>query len=198
MQLFAFLSLIGGASALIASPMAAHATQQRVAASPMMACNGGKGGSGGEGPPLDKMRRGRVKALIQAVRGLPSRASPCPAAGPRHRYRLDLFTACWHPSPFPHPPDLSAQADDADKVKAILLSSQTERLLLNTNWKVRSNLNMHLRKRATQFGVEVPLEFGAFNVRPRNTCAYCPSACSGPSPPQLTQHFLPHPLPSHP
>lgn len=72
------------------------------------------------------MRRGRVKALIQA-------------------------------------------ADDADKVKAILLSSQTERLLLNTNWKVRSNLNMHLRKRATQFGVEVPLEFGAFNVRPRNT-----------------------------
>merc|ERR1712204_95111 len=73
---------------------------------------------GGEGPPLDKMRRGRVKALIQA-------------------------------------------ADDADKVKAILLSSQTERLLLNTNWKVRSNLNMHLRKRA--------IEFGAFNVRPRNT-----------------------------
>merc|ERR1719272_512384 len=85
-----------------------------------MACNGGKGGSGGEGPPLDKMRRGRVKALIQA-------------------------------------------ADDADKVKAILLSSQTERLLLNTN------LNMHLRKRATQFGVEVPMEFGAFNIRPRNT-----------------------------
>ena len=66
---------------------------------------------------------------------------------------------------------LSPQADDADKVKAILLSSQTERLLLNTNWKVRSNLNMHLRKRATQFGVEVPMEFGAFNIRPRNTCA---------------------------
>ena len=72
MQLFALLlSFLGGASALIASPMAAHATQQRVAVSPMMACNGGKGGSGGEGPPLDKMRRGRVKALIQAVRGLP-------------------------------------------------------------------------------------------------------------------------------
>lgn len=103
------------------------------------------------------------------------------------------------PKPLPPPArPLFAQADDADKVKAILLSSQTERLLLNTNWKVRSNLNMHLRKRATQFGVEVPLEFGAFNVRPRNTCAYCPSACSGPSPPQLTQHFSPHPLPSHP
>ena len=60
-------------------------------------------------------------------------------------------------------------ADDADKVKAILLSAQTERLLLNTNWKVRSNLNMHLRKRATQFGVDVPPEYGAYNVRPRNT-----------------------------
>ena len=71
MQLFALLSFLGGASALIASPLAAHATQQRVAVSPMMACNGGKGGRGGEGPPLDKMRRGRVKALIQAVRGLP-------------------------------------------------------------------------------------------------------------------------------
>ena len=181
MQLFALLSLVGGASALIASPMAAHATQQRVAVSPMMACNGGKGGSGGEGPPLDKMRRGRVGALIQAVRGLPSRASPCPLADPYLPRRLDLFTACGHASPSPHPPhlisataapDLSPQADDADKVKAILLSSQTERLLLNTNWKVRSNLNMRLRKRATQFGVEVPLEFGAFNVRPRNTYAY--------------------------
>ena len=64
------------------------------------------------------------------------------------------------------------QADDADKVKAILLSQQTERLLLNTNWKVRSNLNHHLRKRASQFGVDVPPEFGAYNVRPRNTCAH--------------------------
>ena len=73
--------------------------------------------------------------------------------------------------PTDRPTNLSPQADDADKVKAILLSSQTERLLLNTNWKVRSNLNMHLRKRATQFGVEVPMEFGAFNIRPRNTCA---------------------------
>ena len=57
------------------------------------------------------------------------------------------------PKPLPPPArPLFAQADDADKVKAILLSSQTERLLLNTNWKVRSNLNMRLRKRATQFG----------------------------------------------
>ena len=98
-----------------------------------------------------------------------------------------MVTACGLPSPcLPHPPrppwppapyrlsPLTAlrQADDADKVKAILLSAQTERLLLNTNWKVRSNLNMHLRKRAAQFGVDVPPEYGAYNVRPRNTCAH--------------------------
>ena len=71
-----------------------------------------------------------------------------------------------------HPLTSLRQADDADKVKAILLSAQTERLLLNTNWKVRSNLNMHLRKRASQFGVDVPPEYGAYNVRPRNTCAH--------------------------
>ena len=85
--------------------------------------------------------------------------------------------ACPHPPRPPAPDQLSPltalpQADDADKVKAILLSQQTERLLLNTNWKVRSNLNHHLRKRASQFGVDVPPEFGAYNVRPRNTCAH--------------------------
>ena len=66
-------------------------------------------------------------------------------------------------------PLLPVQADSAEKVNAILLSSQTERLLLNMNWKVRSNAQRNLRKRAIQFGVDVPLEFGAFNVRPRNT-----------------------------
>jgi len=91
-----------------------------------MACNGGKGGSGGEGPPLDKMRKGRLNALVQA-------------------------------------------ADDADKVKSILLSSQTEGLLLKMNWKVRNVCHRQLKKRAAQFGVEVPAAFGAANVRPRNT-----------------------------
>merc|ERR1740138_1316781 len=36
-------------------------------------------------------------------------------------------------------------ADDADKVKAILLSSQTEGLLLKMNWKVRRVCHRHLR-----------------------------------------------------
>ena len=37
------------------------------------------------------------------------------------------------------------------------------------NWKVRNHCQMHLRKRAAQFGVDVPTDFAAFNVRPRNT-----------------------------
>lgn len=123
---FQLLAFLAGASALLVSPLAAPHASQRIAASPQMACNGGKGGSGGEGPPLDKMRRGRLGALIQS-------------------------------------------ADDAEKVKAILISSQTERLLLNMNWKVRSSMQRQLRKRAAQFGVEVPMDFAAYNVRPRNT-----------------------------
>ena len=119
------VALVSSASALLVSPLAAHASQ-RVPVSPAMACNGGKGGSGGMAPPKDKMRRGRLNALVQA-------------------------------------------ADDAEKVKAILLSSQTEDLLLKMNWKVRSTCHRHLRARATQFGVEVPAAFGAYNVRPRNT-----------------------------
>lgn len=85
---------------------------------------------------------------------------------------LPAPTHLGHPHPQLSPLTALPQADDADKVKAILLSQQTERLLLNTNWKVRSNLNHHLRKRASQFGVDVPPEFGAYNVRPRNTCAH--------------------------
>ena len=54
-MLSALLSFLGGASALIASPLVAHVTQQRVAVSPMMVHR--QGWQGGEGP-LDKMRRG--------------------------------------------------------------------------------------------------------------------------------------------
>ncbi len=61
------------------------------------------------------------------------------------------------------------QADSAEEVKAILLSSQTEQLLLKMNWKVRSAAGTRLKKRAAQFGVEVPDGFGSLNVRPRNT-----------------------------
>ena len=101
--------------------------------------------------------------------GAPDGLQPESTAGTRRSFakRVQRFARMEPISPPParHP----LQADDADKVKAILLSAQTERLLLNMNWKVRSNCNMHLRKRATQFGVDVPMDFGAFNVRPRNT-----------------------------
>ena len=65
--LVSVLALFGSASALVVGTAGTSASQ-RVAMSPMMACNGGKGGRGGMAPPKDKMRRGRVKALIQAVR----------------------------------------------------------------------------------------------------------------------------------
>ena len=63
--LVSVLALFGSASALVVGTAGTSASQ-RVAMSPMMACNGGKGGRGGMAPPKDKMRRGRVKALIQA------------------------------------------------------------------------------------------------------------------------------------
>lgn len=77
-------------------------------------------------PKLDKKRRGRLNALVNA-------------------------------------------ANSAEDVSAILLSSQTETLLLNMNWKVRSSCHRQIRSKASMFGVEVPAEFGAYNVRPRNT-----------------------------
>ena len=54
-------------------------------------------------------------------------------------------------------------------MKAILLSSQTEQMLLKMNWKVRHFAKGHIKKRAAQFDVEIPEEFGAFNVLPRNS-----------------------------
>ena len=54
-----------------------------------------------------------------------------------------------------------SQADSAENVKAILLSSQTEGLLLKMNWKVRTAGLRQIKKRAAQFDVAVPAEFAA-------------------------------------
>ena len=62
-----------------------------------------------------------------------------------------------------------AQPESAEEVQAILLSSQTERLIMKMNWKVRKHCKVHLEKRAAQFGVEVPADFAGLNVLPRNT-----------------------------
>ena len=54
-------------------------------------------------------------------------------------------------------------------MQAILLSSQTEQLIMKMNWKVRNYCKVHLNKRAAQFGVAVPAEFAGLHVLPRNT-----------------------------
>ena len=57
----------------------------------------------------------------------------------------------------------SAQADSAENVKSILLSSQTEQMLLKMGWKFRKSAKHQLKKRAAQFDVTVPEEFAGFN-----------------------------------
>ena len=73
-SVLAFLALVGSCSAMLVGVTPAHAV--RVAASPAMACNGGKGGSGGMAPKKDKDRRGKLKKLLYVVSGLHPAAQP--------------------------------------------------------------------------------------------------------------------------
>jgi len=120
------LALVAYAASALVVGQGPRAHTSRVAATPLMACNGGKGGKGGMSPPKDKMRRGKLKALIQA-------------------------------------------ADSAENVQAILLSAQTEGLLLKMNWKVRKFAKKHVLKRAAQFDVDVPEAFAGFNSPKQST-----------------------------
>jgi hypothetical protein len=61
------------------------------------------------------------------------------------------------------PPRSRSQADSAENVKAILLSQQTESMILKMNWKIRKSAKHHLTKRAAEFDVEVPSEFAGFH-----------------------------------
>jgi len=127
MRLLLLVLSLMGASALMMSPLAAPVRgSQRVAVSPAMACNGGKGGKGGMAPKKDKERRGKLKALVQV-------------------------------------------ADSAENVKAVLLSSQTEGLVMKMNWKLRKFAQKKIAKRAAQFDVEVPADFAGFNLKKENT-----------------------------
>jgi len=54
-------------------------------------------------------------------------------------------------------------------VNAILLSSQTESMLLKMNWKFRRAAKHQLKKRAAQFDVTVPAAFAGFDVKVANT-----------------------------
>ena len=80
------LALAGAASALLVAPLAAT----RTAVSPMMACNGGKGGSGGKGKGKgkgkDKAKGGkglRTKVWV-IIRGGPSVVKKRRRNHPRH------------------------------------------------------------------------------------------------------------------
>ena len=58
--------VVGAVSALVVAPPAAVSSSARVAAGPVMACNGGKGGNGGKNPPKDKtVYRPKLSKLIQ-------------------------------------------------------------------------------------------------------------------------------------
>ena len=64
------------------------------------------------------------------------------------------------------------QADSAENVNAILLSSQTERLVMKMNWKLRKHAKHHITKRAAQFDVTVPEAFAGFNSAKEKTPKY--------------------------
>lgn len=61
------------------------------------------------------------------------------------------------------------QADSAENVNAILLSSQTEQLVMKMNWKLRKHAKHHITKRAAEFDVTVPEAFAGFNIKKENT-----------------------------
>ena len=129
---------LAGASALVMSPAAHALAPQHVAASPTMACNGGKGGKGGKTPPKDKtVFRPKLNELIQKVRPpvLRSHGQLAPVAR----------SIC-----VPYPAARLCQSDSAENVKEILLSASTEKMLLKMNWKYRRSAGHQVRKRAAQ------------------------------------------------
>lgn len=79
-----------------------------------------------------------------------------------------------------------SQADSAEKVQGILLSSQTERLILKMNWKVRRHAKYHVLKRAAEFDVTVPENFAGFNAPKDSTPGHKLT-------PSITTPSAPHP-----
>ena len=75
MKLTLLLLSLVSASALMVGVSPVHAS--RVAAGPVMACNGGKGGKGGKTPPKDKwLFRPKISKIVQEVRDERGRAAP--------------------------------------------------------------------------------------------------------------------------
>merc|ERR1719454_2715557 len=50
---------------------------------------------------------------------------------------------------------LCYKCDTPELVKDVLLSSETEQLLIKMNWRVRHSMHVRIKKRAAQFGVEI-------------------------------------------
>ena len=65
-----------------------------------------------------------------------------------------------------------AQANSAENVNNILLTSSTESMLLKMNWKVRKSAMHHVKRRASEFGVEVPKAFAGMDSPKQSTAKY--------------------------
>ena len=61
------------------------------------------------------------------------------------------------------------QADSAELVNDILLTSSTEQMLLKMNWKVRKSAMHHVKARAAEFDVDVPSAFAAMDSPKQST-----------------------------
>jgi len=64
---------------------------------------------------------------------------------------------------------LIAKADSAESFKSLVLTPTTESILLKMNWKTRMSMQYPIKRRAAEFGVEVPASFASWQLRPRNT-----------------------------
>lgn len=60
-------------------------------------------------------------------------------------------------------------ADSAENVNEILLCSSTESMLLKMNWKIRKSAMHHIKRRASEFEVEVPKAFAAMDAPKQST-----------------------------
>lgn len=60
------------------------------------------------------------------------------------------------------------KCDTPELVKDVLLSDTTEALLIKMNWRVRHSMRFRIKKRAEQFGVEIPAGFAGWDVLPRS------------------------------
>ena len=64
---------------------------------------------------------------------------------------------------------LIQESESAELFKEKLLDKYVEKMLLRMNWKLRGAMLRKIKNRGAMYGVDVPADFAAGNVRPRNT-----------------------------